>query len=266
MTRKIFAGILIGMSSILLVLSAAGIGAAWIYNESLTQKAVVRLEGIDAELVQAQTAIRNAKTELERTLRIVKSAEQTLASLKQETDQAKQLMEDVNRTLDDKLIPGLKTTRGKIDQLRGALEELRETLKKINSIPFVELDLPGDEILVNIISGVDSLDTEIVNVQDLAQKASIFAGDASYLLGGDLSETEQHLQNLLDDVNLYDQKVSGWRIEVGTWIKASPGWIDRASISLTVFLLWFGFSQFGLLLHGLNLWKGGDPLAALRKT
>ena len=41
-------------------------------------------------------------------------------------------------------------------------------------------------------------------------------------------------------------------------------WIDRASLSLTFFLLWFGLSQFGLLLHGLNLRRGQNPLAVLR--
>jgi hypothetical protein len=42
------------------------------------------------------------------------------------------------------------------------------------------------------------------------------------------------------------------------------GWIDRASAILTIFLLWFGFSQFGLLLHGLVLWRGYNPLVVLR--
>jgi hypothetical protein len=48
-------------------------------------------------------------------------------------------------------------------------------------------------------------------------------------------------------------------------IDSVPLWIDRASIILTIFLAWFGFSQFGLLLHGLNAWKGGNPLNALRR-
>jgi hypothetical protein len=34
---------------------------------------------------------------------------------------------------------------------------------------------------------------------------------------------------------------------------------------LTVFLLWFGFSQLGLILHGLNLWRGNDPLSPVRE-
>ena len=48
-------------------------------------------------------------------------------------------------------------------------------------------------------------------------------------------------------------------------LEKTPGWIDQASIGLTIFLFWFGLSQFGLLLHGLNLQRGADPLYVLRK-
>jgi hypothetical protein len=46
---------------------------------------------------------------------------------------------------------------------------------------------------------------------------------------------------------------------------ALPGWIDRAAIILTMFLLWFGVSQVGLILHGLNMWRGGDPLVVMKR-
>jgi hypothetical protein len=36
-------------------------------------------------------------------------------------------------------------------------------------------------------------------------------------------------------------------------------------VGLTIFLLWFAVSQFGLLLHGLSLQQGGDPLVVIRR-
>jgi hypothetical protein len=44
-----------------------------------------------------------------------------------------------------------------------------------------------------------------------------------------------------------------------------PRWSDWTAVGLTIFLLWFAISQFGLLLHGLNLRQGGDPLVVLRR-
>jgi hypothetical protein len=119
-------------------------------------------------------------------------------------------------------------------------------------------------MLANLIGIADSTDAEIARVEDLVQKASTFVGDASYLMGGDFTETKQNLQNFLIVVNEYDQKITGWRAQIAMLLGSLPGWIDSASIILTVFLLWFGFSQVGLFLHGLTVWRGGDPLAALR--
>ena len=58
--------------------------------------------------------------------------------------------------------------------------------------------------------------------------------------------------------------MAGWRDQAADLIKNVPVWIDRASISITVFLLWFGLSQFGLLLHGLSIRRGENPLDVLR--
>jgi hypothetical protein len=264
MVRKIIAGTLIALSSILLVLSLAGIAALWIYKGPLTEQATTRLKEIDSELTQAQTALQSAQVELERTLRIVESAEKTLAELKDELAQAKSLFGEVNGTLDEQLIPALKASRVKVEQVKSALMDLRASLEKINSIPFIEFNLPGDEMLANLIGIANSTDAEIARVEDLVQKASTFVDDASYLMGGDFTETKQSLQNFLIVVKEYDQKITGWRAQVAALLGSLPGWIDSASVILTVFLLWFGFSQVGLFLHGLTAWRGGDPLAALK--
>ena len=264
MTRKILIGALIVLSSTFLILSILGVALAWIYNEPVTREATSRLQEVDSQLTQTQTDLRNAKAEVERALRIIQSAEDALASLTQQTTDAKTLLEDVNATLDDKLIPGLEATRTNITEVRNTLEDLRATLKQINELPFVNLSIPGDELLLSIIDQVDALDGEIVNVQDLAQRASTFINDTSYLLGGDFNETKQKLEDLVLILAEYDQKVTDWRGQIADILESAPRWIDNASLSLTLGLLWFGFSQFGLILHGLGMRRGIDPLDVLR--
>jgi chromosome segregation ATPase len=264
MARKIFSGILITLSSMLLLLSVVGIGAAWYYNEPLTGEAVARLGEIEAELARTQTALQAAKAELERTLRIVDSAEQTLANLSDELAQAKALFDEFDKTLGDRLIPGLENSRERLNSLRGTLEDLRTGLEDLNSLPFLSLNLPGDEMLANLIETVNSIEAQIERMRGLADKASTFSEDVSFLMGGDFSETRQRLETFVQVVTEYEQKIGGWHTQVETWIAALPGWIDRASVILTVFLFWFGLSQFGLLLHGLTLWRGNNPLVVLR--
>lgn len=258
MLRRVLSGTLLVLSSIMLILGLAGIAALWIYNEPLTLEAVSRLQEADDTLAQVHSDLRNAKAEVDRALRILESAQKALASLTEQASDAQGLLEDVNSTLDDKLIPSLETTRGNISQVRATLTDLRSALEALNEIPFVNLKLPGDELLADIISNVDTLDSGLADIQALARRASTFISDTSYLLGGDFDETQRHLQELQLVLEDYDRQITGWRAQVRALRESLPGWLDRVSAILTVFLLWFGFSQFGLILHGLNLWKGAN--------
>jgi F0F1-type ATP synthase membrane subunit b/b' len=263
MIRKTIAGILIAISVILLGLSIAGIALVWTYKEPLTQVSTAKLRAIDNELAQAQTALQNAELELERTLRTVEAAEKSLETLKADFTQAKMLFGDVNGSLEKQLLPGLKASRENIDQAKSSLQELRVTLEKINALPFVNLNIPGDELLADLIASAGSLDAQITQVEALVGKASTFMGDASYLMEGDFTETKRNLQNFLTVVQEYDLKLTGWRGQLAMLVGSLPGWIETASIGLTIFLLWFGFSQLCLIQRELTLWQGGNPRARL---
>jgi DNA repair exonuclease SbcCD ATPase subunit len=265
MARKILSGILIALSAIFLVLSVVGIGTIWFYNEPLTSKVTGQLTDIDAELAQAQATLQSSEKELQRALRFVDGAQAALEKLTKQTGSAESLLGNIQSTLDDKLLPELKTTRQRIDSARTSLESLQSVLKSISGfVPGVDLNGP-DKILRDLISSTKSLDTEIANVEVLATQASTFVSDTSFLLGGDLSETRTSLQNFVSYIQEYEKKVVGWREQDKQLLDRAPKWIDQASIVLTIFLLWFGFSQFGLLLHGLSIQRGNDPLLVLRK-
>lgn len=266
MGRKIFSWILMILGGLFLALSVAGIFAVWIYNEPLTQKATAQLNDIDRELALAQATMESSEQELARALRIVDATQAALEKLTQQTSSAETLFEVIQSTLDDRLLPELKTTRNRIESARVALENLQSVLDGVsNFIPGVDLGVPT-RVIGDLISSANSLDAEIVNVETLAQQASLFVSDTSYLLGGDLTETRESLQTFLTSIQDYQKKVARWRGQVADLIEGAPKWIDQASIALTIFFLWFGLSQFGLILHGLSMWRGSNPLLVLRRT
>lgn len=264
MVRKLLAWIVIVLSSILLLVSVVGIGAAWFYNEPLTREATSRLEEIDDQLAQVQSTLESSRLELERALRIVDATEQVLEKLAEQSTSAENILDGIQSQLDDKLLPELKTTRERIDEARQALESLQSVLEGISSfLPGVDLSAPN-KIVTDLIDSADSIDSEIANAEEIARQASTFVSDTSYLLGGDLTETRTSLQNFLAAIAEYQQKVTDWRTQIADLIRNLPGWIDRTSIGLTVFLFWFGLSQFGLFLHGRAVLLGENPLDLLR--
>jgi hypothetical protein len=265
MIRRIFAGILILLSAILLLASIVGIGATWYYNEPLTREVTGQLKAVDGELALAQATLKSSEKELQRALRIVDSTQEALEKLTGQSESAESLFDRIQGTLDNRLLPELKTTRTRIEAARATLENLQTILASVSSfIPGVDLNIP-ETTLTDLIASAKSIDGEIANMEVLATQASTFVADTGYLLGGDLTQTRDSLQNFLSAIQDYEKKVARWR-EQGTDVLANaPKWIDQASIILTIFLVWFGISQFSLLLHGIALQRGANPLLAVRR-
>jgi F0F1-type ATP synthase membrane subunit b/b' len=264
MARKILAWTLIVLSSIFLLASAAGIVAAWIYNEPLTREVTARLNEVDDELSLAQSTLASSRVELERALRIVDATEKVLEKLAEQSASAETILGGIQSSLDDKLLPELKKTRERISTARSALEKFQLALDSVNDfIPALDLSAPR-KIVGDLIGSATSIDSEIAHGEEIARQASTFVSDTSYLLGGDLTETRESLQNFLAAIKEYEQKVADWRTQVADLKENFPKWIDRASLSLTFFLLWFALSQFGLFLHGRTILRGQNPLDVLR--
>ena len=264
MASKFFSGVLIALGTIFLILSVAGIVAAWVYNEPLTLEATSRLTDINTELSQAQVGLQSSQQELERALRIVDATEKALEQLAGQPTGAKGLLESIQGTLDDRLLPDLKTARERLVAASNTLKTLRNTIEGLGS--FLPVDLTGpNQILTDLIDSANSLDSEISEIERVAQQASIFLSDSSFILGGDLTETRKSLEAFLATVQEYEERVTEWRKQVADLIEKTPKWIDQASIILTVFLLWFGISQFGLILHGLSIRRGDNPFDVLRR-
>jgi len=264
MARKILAWALIILGTIFLVLSVIGIVAAWYYNEPLTRVTTSQLNEIKNELEQAELTLKSTHEELDRSLRFVDAAQTALEELANQNTSAENLLEGIQTSLDEKLLPELKTTRERLSTARTTLEDLRSLILSVGSLPFLDLSFP-DQLLTDLIDSTDNLDTEIANAEEMAKRVSTFVSDTSYLLGGDLTETRDSLLTFLAAVDEYQIRVSGWRTQTSDLINTLPVWIDRASTILTVFLFWFGLSQFSLLLHGRMVLRGQNPIDVLRR-
>ena len=264
MARKIFSGIWLGLCGALFVLSLIGIVTVWRYKQPLTDASTTRLAEIDRELSQVQTTLQNTQDELERALRFVDSAEEALESFSEQTVYVKDFLDTVTEVLDETVKPSLDTSRDKIDEAQQTMDDLRASVEALNRIPFVNIKVPDDGILNSFVVILDSLEAEITRVDDIAEQASTFLSDSSYLMGGDLSETRDNIQEMQIVIDEYESKVGTWREQIATLKAESPGWIQRTAIWLTVFLAWFSLSQFGLILHGLSVYREENPLGVLR--
>ena len=256
MIRTIVAWVIIVLSLLFLILSLAGMVASWVYNEPLTQEALVLLSEIDSELELGESALGRSRLELKRSLSILDSTETALDQFTQNDPQA--FFADVQTTLNDELLPELETARERLISARDTLENVRVAVFGLNLVPFLQINIP-DQTLTDLIDSAETLESRIGEVGGLAERASLLLDDASELFSGDFDATRASLQGFLTDVTVYEEKISGWRDQLADVKEALPMWIDRASLILTIFLLWFGLSQVGLFLHGRAILRGENP-------
>src|ERR687891_467332 len=168
MLRRILTATLLALSSILLAFSVIAIVAIWGYNEQITSAAVSRLEEIDIQLTQTQDTLQASQKELERALRLVDATEKALEQLVDPSG-TETAFESIQSTLDERLIPDLKTTRERINTARETLENLRSVLERVTSfVPFVDLNGP-DKIVADLIVSATSLDADISEMEVVAQ-------------------------------------------------------------------------------------------------
>jgi len=221
----------------------------------VTETLLGKLTEVNTELKQARSALQDAQKELARTLRMVDRAEESLQALSKQREQAKEFLDTVNGMLGNTITPNIEASKEKIEQARKSFDEIRTSIENLNKIPFVEIEVPDDGLLDYFDEIIATLEGEVGQVEEVANNASTFMNDTSYFLGGDFGETREHINNLSEVVDAYETKIAGWQREVDLLIEKTPEWINRASALLAVLLIWLAFSQLGLILHGLALWR-----------
>jgi chromosome segregation ATPase len=145
----------------------------------LTRETTGQLNEIDSELSQVQTTLASSRVELERALRIVDASEQALEKLAAQSTSAENILDGIQSSLDDRLLPELKTTRERINTAREALESLQAVLDGLGDfLPGLNLGVPN-QIVTDLIDSAKSMDAEITHAEEIAKQASTFVSDTS---------------------------------------------------------------------------------------
>jgi hypothetical protein len=78
------------------------------------------------------------------------------------------------------------------------------------------------------------------------------------------AELETSIEILLEILNVYEEKIESTQEQLLYLESNLPTWIDLASITLTVILVWLGISQVGVFILAWSLFKEQDLIAGIR--
>ena len=253
--RKIWIGVAITISALILLLSAAGVVGVWVVQNKLSDASVSLLQSvydISGELRQ----------EIERADQGIGEVRQIMAEVSQISSQISQNVEDqgllallLPQEQEDKLVASMNSVQETLGTIREFLASTIEMYRAINSIPFVNLPTPSVEQMEQIETTLSGIQADIATLQQNIQDFRAGAADvisrvteAADKITAGLDELSGRIENL-DQVLLALQDFS---VRMQTTL---PTLFVVMALVISLFLAWVTYTQVEVIRLYVQRWK-----------
>lgn len=233
-----------------------GIGI-WIANEPLTRDLVGLVQALDDRIVRGVEVTAEISTGLTRVESGLTRVQAELGKVGTDAAANDPILQAIGHLVSETLRPAVAKIGQAAEQLSEALAQAQGILETLSRTPLGRsLDLPpADKIgalataLAILSQPVDELDALIQRAKELSLEAAqrLEAGLARAL--PTLAEAQQMAQSTSDSLTQAHAQAE-------TLILRIPGWIDTASIVLSLVFFWMALAQVSLFFHALGVLRG----------
>lgn len=265
--KNVLRGVALAFMILCVVFFVAGLGgliAVWVGNQPLTEELLGRIEIIDGDLEAAEISFTETRLELEATQQQIDLIQSVIAAVGIDSQENVEILTAIVQSFDDRLTPLIDTVSGGVGKLSEAFLALKNIVEKLNALPLVSIEIPGAEKLAELSDSLEQQQAAVIQLKEKVQQLSQLTEDTLNTLTTGYADFEVTINKLMTLVSEYESKVIAYREQL-TFLETNiPGWIDQASIALTVFLVWFLISQCGLFVLAWSFYTGKDLLSRWR--
>ena len=264
--KKILAGLVIAISVIGIGFCLVGIFYSWSLNTPVTNAIEGALTGVEKFLTITDEGLGRVQVGLGEADTAVVTVEDAFVEAGETINETNIAYELLDRTVGDTLFPKIEKMSGTIGAITESVVAFNDTLEAANEIPFVEVPTMTTK-LEEIGTQVEQIRTDVQTTRDelIAIKEDSVAKPVNAI-----TERTMRISNGLGElqtaVNVAQSDVQQSLANVGKTKAKVAGTIDLVSIALTIVLLWLILAQISLILQGLGIFKGQDPLQSLKST
>lgn len=263
-TKRAISLTVIVLSAIFLLVSLGGIILTWSYHQRLNGDLMGRLEVIEDDLRSAQDDLQTVKTELDAVQEQIDALQAALQTLGIDGAASLEAVAELVSRLEGTLTPFVTAVAERVEGLREAVTNLKETIERLNELPLVNLNVPGVEQLEAAANNLEELQSDIEEGRDQITQASQITQDTIDSLTTGFADLEASVQTLSAALGGYDTKITSYLLELDELQAELPRWATTAAIGLTVVFVWLGFSQAALFVLAWSFYQGEDLLARWR--
>lgn|GEM_PF-1367347 len=252
------------LSVFFFLVSAAGIAAAWVLNQPLTEEVSRELAAAQADLDAGLANLQTSRGELESLEGQVGVFQSVVDTLGTDAVQNTRLLSEVVNRVEGTISPLLGRLSDGVDRVREAFESVKRTVAQLNELPLVAINLPGEELLNSITESLDNLKAQITEAKEKVESVSQITEDTVDTLDSGFLTWEDFVQRNLAQLDEYERKIVAYQARLDYLEANLPRWIDAASIVLTLLLTWLAVSQVGMFVLAWSIYSGKDLLARWR--
>jgi uncharacterized phage infection (PIP) family protein YhgE len=257
-TKPIIGLPLLVLSVVFFLISLGGLIGVWVYNQTLTERALTLVETTSQDLEGAAAAIELSKAELISAQAQIDLLQAILETLGLNAAEDLNRLADIVGKVEDTLTPVLDRVAGGIGVLRDSLLSIKDTLERLNELPLVNIQVPGIEEIEQGAEQLGNLQTQIEEGGGKIEQLSQTTKNTIDSLTTGFSALESSIGILLETLDTYAEKIETTQAQLAYLDENLARWIDWISAALTVILVWLGISQVGLFILGWGFYKGQD--------
>ena len=246
--KRILAGLVIFLCVLGILVAALGIVAVWRINTPATESLTKLLTSVDAILQIVETGLVSFNAGLSNIVDLVQSTETTIVETGTTVKETNLLLVLIDATIGDELIPLLEKASATLNSVVESVVAVNDALEAFNSVPFISVptltaDLEAAEPrIVEIQNDVEETQQEIQAAKEEAVDSIVSPVSAR------LKQVDSDLQFVGEKSTQFESQVTASREGIAEVIEKLPGWIDLASVMMTLIFLWLIITQGSLLL------------------
>ncbi len=249
--KRILAGVILVLSTAMLLIMLAGSVGVWIVKEPVTDKATEVFQRIEAALDLAEQKLGLVKTTLARATERLDSARQEQRQLSQDPARNNIARRLLARKIQNLIAPQFVDANEKLHTVAEAAVVVNSVLEDVGNIPF--LGTTGLDL-----DRLAQMNSRLAEVGPTAWELSRLLGEPepnADAAGNQFSKIDHTLTTLREFLAEFEARLTQVRQQAAEVKSKTLSWITPAAILISVVCFWIALSQVCLMVRCWSWWR-----------
>lgn len=244
-----------------MVLGAVGIYQIWQVKAGLETNLLTALTTTQETIGITKTGLENASGSLDTVGANIANLNNTILTVAQSLTDVVPVVSSISTLLQDELPTTLDATQTSLETAEASASLLDGVMRALTSIPFYPGEAYNPEVplhvsVQNVATSLEDLPESLIEIgEQLEANQENFTDieDDLIALSVTLTDINTDIESAKSTLSEYQTLLTSVDTQIGLLIENLPGILSGGAWFLSLFILWFLFTQIGLILQGFTL-------------